>query len=186
MAIPISDWLDDVPALCVSVVVGLPLAEVCARIIHDDDAEFATIDEAARWIDGDWAEPRGWFAIGEIDGAVFVWEDNGWRGSGREVAAALSTGGAFASMYWNVNALSVFTYAREGAVVAQFEALRTPDDSTWTSLTEVGATRVVADDWSAAPWASGLILQSHVLGIEATADRAWLSLPGVRFWVARL
>ena len=183
MTTRLSDWIDDEPALCLSVAVGLSHADVCDRFVGDGDVELATLERAARSVD-DGAEARTWFATGEVGDAVFVWEDNGWRGSRRDIAEVLSTGGAFASMYWNVNALSAFTYARAGCVVAQFEALWAPDDATWTSLTEVGATRVADDDWFAAPWASGLVLQSQVLGLETHADRSWLSGPGVRFWAA--
>jgi hypothetical protein len=175
------DWIDDQGALCVSVIRGTSQRDVLEHFGRGDVIEFASREQAARWA-ADARQPRLCFSTGEVGDATFVWEDNGWRGSDAVLAARLSRLGEFASMYWNVNALSVFTFASSGEIVTQFEALWAPDALTWSSLVEFGAVHVADEDWFSAPWASGLTLQSQVLELGDVAKPSWLALPGVRFW----
>ena len=64
-------------------------------------------------------EPR--VAVLAVDDAVLAAEYNGWQGADKAVLRALSRNGRAASMYWNVEALTRLSFAREGEVAAAFE-----------------------------------------------------------------
>ena len=176
------EWIDNAPAVCVSVVIGATDDEACAVIGRPHDIEFASLRGAADWVSGGY--PRFWYATGTVENVSFVWEENGFRGADRDVADALPSSAAFASVYWNVNSLSAFTFARSGEVVTQFEILWAPNEEEWQSLVAAGAERVTDGEWKAAPWERALILQSQVSGSATVAHPSWLELPGVRFWGA--
>jgi hypothetical protein len=175
-------WVGDEVAVCVTVILGATPEVASAVVGSSDSVELPTLECAAEWVAHRDEYNRFWFATGEIGEFTFVWEDNGWRGSERDLAKTLSSSGAFASMYWNVNALMSFTYARAGEVVAQFEPLWSPDVEVWQTLLDAGATRISDAEWNGAPRESGLILQSQVLGARSIAHPSWLRAPGVRFW----
>ncbi len=65
----------------------------------------------------------GWMAALALPeaGVVVVAEDNGFTGSHPEVMRALSRLGPAASMFWNVNAVTRLTLARDGDIVAADE-----------------------------------------------------------------
>ncbi|WP_433294786.1 DUF6461 domain-containing protein [Pseudonocardia sp. CA-142604] len=62
-----------------------------------------------------------WVAVLPIDGAVLALEYNGWQGAQGPVLRRASAHGSAASMYWNVNALTSLSFAREGELLASFE-----------------------------------------------------------------
>ncbi|WP_230202854.1 DUF6461 domain-containing protein [Parafrankia discariae] len=55
------------------------------------------------------------------DRAVLAVEDNGFQGSRHPVLSAVSRHGLAASMFWNINALTRLSLARDGEVLAAFE-----------------------------------------------------------------
>jgi hypothetical protein len=62
-----------------------------------------------------------WVAVLPIDGAVLALEYNGWQGAQGPVLRRASAHGCAASMYWNVNALTSLSFARDGELLASFE-----------------------------------------------------------------
>jgi hypothetical protein len=93
----------------------------------------ATVDEVLRGFGADPAAPipaqdveqlaslSSLVSVQQIDGAVLAIEDNGWRGSDASVLEALSANGRAASMFWNVNAVTALSFARDGELLASFE-----------------------------------------------------------------
>ncbi|KJK51803.1 hypothetical protein UK23_05715 [Lentzea aerocolonigenes] len=59
-------------------------------------------------------------AIG-IDGGVVVIEDNNYVGADENVLAQMSRNGKAASFYWNVNAVTMLSFARKGELVSSEE-----------------------------------------------------------------
>ncbi|MEV6237974.1 DUF6461 domain-containing protein [Lentzea sp. NPDC051838] len=57
----------------------------------------------------------------EIDGGVVVVEDNNYVGSKQEVLERLSRNGKAASFFWNVNAHTDLSFARDGVLIASEE-----------------------------------------------------------------
>jgi hypothetical protein len=96
------------------------------------------VDEVVRRLGGDpgtveLAEPddvpAGWtvFHLHPVGSAVALLEVNNSQGSRPEVLRRLSDGARVHSAFWNVNAVSRFSYAVYGTVLATFEALDLPD-----------------------------------------------------------
>jgi Family of unknown function (DUF6461) len=52
--------------------------------------------------------------VTKIPGAVLMVEDNGYVGAQRDVLARISANGRAASMFWNVNEHTAFSYAQDG------------------------------------------------------------------------
>ncbi|MET1073109.1 MAG: DUF6461 domain-containing protein [Umezawaea sp.] len=99
----------------------------------------STVDEVVRAFGGDPADPRpvdglredfgtSWIAVAAVDGAVVVFEENGVLGTREEVLGPLSRDGRAASAFWNVNALTLLSFARDGEVLASFEPGPCPSD----------------------------------------------------------
>jgi Family of unknown function (DUF6461) len=62
-----------------------------------------------------------WVAVLSDGGHVLAVEFNGYQGAGRPVLEAVSHGARAASMFWNVNALTRLSFARDGTVLGSFE-----------------------------------------------------------------
>jgi len=107
-------------AATVTAVVGLSVAEVLE--VFGVDAETGSMAEAR--VGGIYQ----WIAVGEVDGVVVVFEDNGFAGTRDEVLHRLSRNGKAASAYWNVNAVTRLSFARDGEVLASFEPGPCPSD----------------------------------------------------------
>jgi hypothetical protein len=70
-----------------------------------------------------------WVAVLSDGDHVLAVEFNGYQGAGRPVLEAVSRGTRAASMFWNVNALTRLSFARDGAVLGSFEpGLESPPD----------------------------------------------------------
>ena len=186
MTLEESDWTEENFASCISIVEGVSPDEAVHTISGGSAQRFSSREEAEAWSrEEDEDDPhavRIWVAAGDIDGRTFVWEDNGFGGSDENTAERLSFAGAFVSMYWNVNSLMTFTFAKKGRVEMQFEALYAPDDDQWRLFESEGATRVADDDWEEAPEAHGLALQAQLLGLPAAVGPALLDDPDVEYW----
>ncbi len=104
-------WLSE--AATITVVTGLTAAEVLRAFGADPDAPVSLAEVLADMSDA--------VAVRDTGGAVLAVENNGFRGSDRAVLAALSRNGRAASVFWNVNAVSRLSFARDGALVAAFE-----------------------------------------------------------------
>jgi hypothetical protein len=110
-------WIEDSllgVAATITVVVGLPEADV-VRAFGADPAE----PESAEDLREDYGQP--WIAVLAVDGAVFVFEVNGFRGTDEDVLERLSREGRAASAFWNVNAVTRLSFARDGEELASFE-----------------------------------------------------------------
>lgn len=110
-------------------------------------------------------------AVRNLGSWLLVIEINGWQGSRPEVLRRVSAGSRAVSAYWNVNAVTRFSYASAGRMLTAFEAMspgrRDGDDP--DSLQELSA---------GLPWESGewvplmLALMARVTGIKAVPE--WL------------
>ncbi|NBH05903.1 DUF6461 domain-containing protein, partial [Amycolatopsis sp. SID8362] len=108
-------------AATVTVVTGLPAAEVVRGFGADPDRPEPLTE--LRHAYGDL-----WLAVLDLGGVVLVIEENGYLGSHEEVLTAVSRAGRAASMFWNVNAVTRLSFARDGEVLASFEpGLGEPD-----------------------------------------------------------
>jgi hypothetical protein len=174
-------WTWFTPSLCVSVVHGAGVDEV-ARAVAPDPVQLASYEQAVHWAIFDTDDyNRHWTAVGEVDGAVFAWEDNGWNGRTPSVAAPLSAAGSLTSVFWNVNARYAFLHAVAGTVVREFDPLYRNDPSL-----EDGA---LPEEGGLVWWAPerpelraqqpALELMARVCGLAP--DPRWLDRPGVRF-----
>src|SRR5581483_1036087 len=82
-----------------------------------DQARGLTLDEAAAEFGGTAA-----VAVRDVGSWLLAVEINGWQGSREEVLRRVSAGGRAVSAYWDVNAVTRFSYAADGQVVTAFEA----------------------------------------------------------------
>jgi hypothetical protein len=168
--------IENYDALCVSLVRGVEPVEAVQQLTRNGARPFATRQEAEGWAwnSGD-PNVRIFLAAGQIGDWTFLWEDNGYEGA--YAAERLSADSAFVSVYWNVNMLEQFTYARHGHIVRLFDPILDRDGGgTGEALpNEAGL------DWEEQPEESMLHLQSSITGVPV-ANPAWLDLPGVTFW----
>jgi hypothetical protein len=102
-------------AATITVVTGLDTQEVL-RAFGADPAAPTSMTSLLETFDG-----SPWVAVLAVDGAVVVVEDNGFQGSRPAELRKLSRRGRAASVFWNINALSRLSLARDGEVVAAFE-----------------------------------------------------------------
>jgi len=106
-------------------------------------------------------------AVRSLGPWVLAVEINGWQGSRAEVLARISRGTRAVSAFWNVNALTRFSYAVEGRVLTAFEAM-SPDSRQGGEPDALEATRV------GLPWddfvPAMLALVSRVTGERLTRD----------------
>lgn len=172
-------WYTD--SLCVSVVRGAAVDEV-TRAIAPDPVELGSVDEAVHWRFDTDDYNRHWTAIGEVEGAVLAWEDNGWNGTTPSIAAPLSVGGSVTSVFWNVNARQTFLHAVAGSVVREFDPLYRRDPSLQEGALpeEDGLVWWTPDGEYVPPHQPALELMARVCGLAP--DPRWLELPGVRFY----
>ncbi|MEV0070558.1 DUF6461 domain-containing protein [Amycolatopsis sp. NPDC050768] len=103
-------------AATVTVVAGSTLREV----LHAFGADIREPEPIEDLLDSD-LEFGPWVAVSEVDGIVLAVEENGCRGVQGEVLAELSRGGRAASMFWNVNAVTRLSFARDGELLASDE-----------------------------------------------------------------
>ena len=92
-------------------------------------------------------------AVRSLGPWVLAVEINGWQGSRAEVLARISRGTRALSAFWNVNALTRFSYAVEGRVLTAFEAM-SPDSRQGAEPDALEATRVGLpwDDCAMGAW----------------------------------
>jgi hypothetical protein len=115
-------WLHE--AFCITLVRGADGAEVLRRF-GGEQGQLRTLTL------GEAGELSGSFQAGypqlvlaaRSGGWTVAVEDNGWEGTRPEVLRALSRGTRAVSVYRNINALSLFSLAVDGALVVQFEPL---------------------------------------------------------------
>jgi hypothetical protein len=119
-------WADQIEAATVAVVYGRTADDVLRTYGGDPaasvgDYPFAQLAD----LQGDGATELKFHAqLLDVAGRVVVIENNGWSGSLPEIARRCSAdGGAFFSIYWNVNAFGMVTAAADGKVTAHFEHL---------------------------------------------------------------
>lgn len=111
-------WVEELEAYCFTAVVGIETDDVIRRLGGNPSgpSDERTFEECFWAADG----PQ-WAQVGPVDGGLVVAEHNGWRGEER--AARLSEGGRLACFFRNVQAVTHFVYAVDGAVLAEFDPL---------------------------------------------------------------
>ncbi len=119
-------------AATVTVATGLPAADVVRGFGADPDRPKPPAELRQAY-----ADP--WLAVLDLGGVVLVIEENGYLGSHEDVLTAISRAGAAASMFWNVNAVTRLSFARDGELLASFEpGLGEPDLSPETAAALAG------------------------------------------------
>lgn len=118
-------WVNEIEALTVATIRGRTLAEV-VRIYGGDPAspvgEYTFAEAGALGADPD--RPEFHLRVAERDGHVVAVENDGYSGNDPEIARRCATaGGAFFSVYWNVDAYGMLTQAVDGELTARFESL---------------------------------------------------------------
>ncbi len=101
-----------------------------------------------------------------LDGWAVLIEPNGWTASTPETIARLSEWGEALNVFWNVNAVMSFSYARNGTLVRQFDPLLYDDGG--KPLPEEADLPWGTDE----PRASSLALMERLSG--AHIERDWL------------
>lgn len=169
-------WVDGTEAVCVTVASDLD-REAFQRTLLSVGTEFAgSREQVLAWVGASPNLDRVWCALGTVDGHVFAWEANGWLGADPQMTVRLSADGACASVFWNVNMDSSFSYARAGELVRHFDpVLGAGADGTHTLAEEPGL------DWANEPLRSAIRLQARLMGCPL-ASPEWLDLPGVTFF----
>lgn len=106
-------------------------------------------------------------AVRSLGPWVLAVEINGWQGSRAEVLTRVSQSTRVISAFWNVNALTRFSYAVEGRVLTAFEAM-SPESRQGAEPDALEATR------AGLPWddfvPAMLALVSRVTGERVTRD----------------
>jgi len=102
-------------AATVTVVAGADRDDV-VRAFGADPAHACSLRSLMDEVDRD-----GWLAALAVPGAVVVVEEGGYAGSQPETIEALSRLGPAASMYWNINAVTRLSLARDGRILASGE-----------------------------------------------------------------
>ncbi|MEV6873017.1 DUF6461 domain-containing protein [Amycolatopsis sp. NPDC051128] len=103
---------------------------------------------------------------------VVAIEANGFQGSRPEVLRRVSRLGETVSAFWNIEALTRFSYAVDGRIKTAFEA--SADSSKEGEEPDCLAPLVAEIDWEAGHWRTGLLLlASRLTGQPFTED--WLS-----------
>lgn len=157
-------WADDVPAVCLTFVEGLPPNEVEGRLGADPGSRrSATFQQAAD--DQDFVAERFAIQVGVTDGWTVLVEPNGYVCSQDSVLVDLSAGGRAVTVFWNVNLDSRFGYARDGVLVRVFDPV--------LGTSEVGDP--LPEEASAAdeqPIHAALALAEALTGVQVT--QAWL------------
>jgi hypothetical protein len=163
------EWLENSPigeAGCVTFVEGTDLGAVAAAFGGSlDEAVEVAVDGA---YEPDYAQEA--VMLRQVGGWVVAIEDNGWQGSRPEVLRRLIAGRAV-SCFWNVNAVTRFSYANHGTVVTAFEALF-PDDRSGLdpdALEDLGA-GLPWDDAVGAAEQLMFALAARITGIEFIPD----------------
>ncbi|WP_020667266.1 DUF6461 domain-containing protein [Amycolatopsis nigrescens] len=128
-------WVND-SALQVAATVTVATGITSEEVLHAfgaDPAEPAALTELREAMGID-----PWVAVLEVDGAVVAIEENGYQGSYGPVLRPLSQAGRAASMYWNVNAVTRLSMARNGEVLMSCEpgTQDPPDDPEVTAALE--------------------------------------------------
>ncbi len=158
-------WVRDTEigeAGCVTFVAGADVASV-ARCFGGRAGNAATM--TLRDVDARPGEDL--VAVRSLGPWVLAVEINGWQGSRSEVLTRISRGTRAVSAFWNVNALTRFSYAVDGRVLTAFEAM-SPDSRQGAEPDVLEATR------AGLPWddfvPTLLALVSRVTGERLTRD----------------
>jgi len=118
-------WVNDIEALTVAAIHGRTVDEVICGYGGDPGRPvgrytFAEVGDLGTDPD----EPVFHLQVAERCGYVVAVENDGFSGNLPEIARRCSaSGGAFFSVYWNINAYGMLTQAVDGAITARFESL---------------------------------------------------------------
>ena len=171
---PASDyaWIHDTPLLvaaCLTVVTGMTADDVLAGLCGDRDeapgSGSTTRFGVVRLPSG--SEMR--VGVTAIPGGVLVAEDNGYAGADPDVLARLSDRGRAASMFWNVNEHTAFSYAENGRLLGRVDLLDAEDPG---FAEEIGLPPELRDLFSAAGQddadlhATGLAMVATFTGVQ--------------------
>ena len=137
-----------------------------------DLARGLTLDEAAAEPAGTEPAGTGAVAVRDVGSWLLAAEINGWQGAREEVLRCLSAGGRAVSAYWNVNAVTRFSYAADGEVVTAFEAI-SPGRRSGTDPDRLEELRADLPWGDADPVALMLALAGRVTGAPVRPE--WLT-----------
>lgn len=159
---------------------ALPLEDVATRLGGDpEDLEVLDLSEAYEIGPND-----GWVLhLDQVGPAVTIFENNGFQGARSEVLRALSVDAKVHSAFWNVNAVTRFSFAAQGELITAMEA-------GWPR----GGVRPDALDGELADlydamrtpglWVAGMLAAvEHRTGIRL--DRGWFDRPHEAVVIAR-
>ena len=173
-------WTGAVMGVTVSFVRGLDL-EAAGDVLRlqwptERRATFGEAEGQWEWND----VARFPVMVDERDGWLVLVEPNGWGAVQQGIARALSRGGVAVSVYWNVNAVMLFSLARDGLVVRSFDPLspRHGHGQYGDPLPEEAG--LVVGDPDRDPRHSALDLAERLTGVPV--DGAWLLERPWRTW----
>lgn len=104
--------LDQLPALCLTVLAGQPSASAVSAFTVDTTAAPVNTRQAGN-------EPA--VGITTVQGGTLAVEINGYEGNRANLLRAASRAGRAGSVYWNVDRLVMLNFAENGNVVALYE-----------------------------------------------------------------
>lgn len=104
--------LDQLPALCLTVLAGQPPASTVSAFTSDTTAAPVTTREAGN-------QPA--VGVTAIQGGTLAVEVNGYEGNRENLLRAASKAGRAGSVYWNVDRLVMLSFAENGNIVVVYE-----------------------------------------------------------------
>lgn len=104
--------LDQLPALCLTVLADQPSASAVGAFTVDTTAAPVTTREAGN-------QPA--VGVTAVQGGTLAVEVNGYEGNRENLLRAASKAGRAGSVYWNVDRLVMLSFAENGNVVAVYE-----------------------------------------------------------------
>jgi len=109
-------WLSE--AATVTFVAGKSSSEV----LRDFGADESAPTPIKKFYERDYHNTDPWVCVLDVSGGSVAVEFNGWQGTEPPVLRALSSpGNLTASMFWNINAVTRFSLARDGEVLTRSE-----------------------------------------------------------------
>jgi Family of unknown function (DUF6461) len=119
-------WADEDVNLAwtLAVITGRTPAEVVGAYGGDPEGTAEILPFAQAQVPLDELGTYSLVQVHEVDDYVVAVENNGWRGQSTDVARRASAdGGAFISVFWNLNANYKLTQASGGELIASFDPL---------------------------------------------------------------
>ena len=180
-------WWEEVDAVCITLLDGLSPTNALRVLRGRNTSRLGSRAKSDDWVFDRHTYDGVWLAVGTQGRWTWIWEDNGFWGCQPEKMTELSADGTAISMYWNVNALMSFVFARDGVIVSDFDPLLSDaEDRDLVNLVTQDVALSLEAGWDVDVTGSGLALQAMLAGLTDGPDPSWLSRPGVTFWKSSL